>query len=161
MPVSVLWMEKLSNADPVWHVSVGKHLSRTEISIVPLSRLYARVRVTRFGVRHARTVITEIPATALDELLWRHRCIVNLLVRNLRGDPIARLGFLPRLSRSYTLLVIARRSAGGLQIWKTFVEHARNLPRSIIYLFCKQQAVSNTKLGEEEFVDGHEHPGRL
>lgn len=100
-------------------ITLSRNISETDrdFFIGPPSRLYNQVRVTRFGVQHARTVITEILAAALDKLPWRHRRAADLLVRNLRDGPIRRRNSLDRGSpRCQVLLAGTRRSAGGLKI---------------------------------------------
>lgn len=80
----------------------GTFLSWNQIFLIRLFLACAPgVRVTRFGVRHARTVITEILQPAIGRFSVTSPMYDRLLVRNLLRDPIERRGFLFRRRSAY------------------------------------------------------------
>lgn len=105
--------------------------SFTERDILPLSRLYARIREARLAVRHARRVITEIPPLTLDGLPWRHRrkldysCAASLSQSDTRIYTLFRL-----VLASYWLSCLAQQVD-----WKFKVFQVRSSVPSLINIF--------------------------
>lgn len=70
-------------------ISLSGNIFHGPIYSTTTSRLYARIRITRFSLPHAHSVITEVRAPALDELPWRHLPLVNYSCasRGSQSDP--------------------------------------------------------------------------
>ena len=58
-------------------ISLSGNIFHGPIYSTATSRLYARIRITRFSLRHAHRAITEICALSLVKPVWRHRPLVN------------------------------------------------------------------------------------